>query len=166
MKTPREVLLNRHQAVVPKLDALRRKVTERLSTEREEIREDGTCTRLRARMEERAGGGWPARVAPRHGPWRWLTVPWRELIWPCRRIWAGLAAVWIIVLAVNLSLGDRSSAVAHQASAPSPEMMLAFWRQEQFLAELIEPRPPRPAAPPKPALPQPRSQGRAAFPSA
>ena len=136
MKTPREILLERHQAVVPKLNAIRRKL---LNSE--------------------------LRANPPPHLWlsRWLVVPWRELVWPCRGIWAGLAAVWFVILAVNISLRDHSPTVATKSSEPSPEMILAFWRQEQSLIELIEPHRPRVAAPPKPALPRPRSQRRTEF---
>jgi len=136
MKTPREVLLEKHQTVVPKLDRIRRKVLAR------ELR---------------------ARTSPHAWLSGWLAVPWRELIWPCRRIWAGLAMVWLVIFAVNHSLRDHSPTVATKALEPSPELILAFWRQEQLLAELIEPHPPRVVVPRKPALPQPRRQRRTEF---
>jgi len=136
MKTPREILLEQHQTVVPKLDGIRRKVLNR------ELR---------------------ARRSPH--PWlsRWLAVPWRELVWPYRHIWASLAMVWIVILAVNLSLRDHAPAIASKSGEPSPELILAFWRQELLLTELIEPRPSRAVAARKPALPQPRSQRRTEF---
>jgi anti-sigma factor RsiW len=94
---------------------------------------------------------------------------WRQLIWPSRRIWAGLAAVWILLLAANFSLRDRSPAGA-MASA-SPEMIMAWQQQERLLAELIGPNEPRATAPaersasppdrPKPSLP--RSSGERLF---
>ena len=87
-------------------------------------------------------------------------VPWHELIWPCRHIWAGLAVVWLGILAANISLGDYSLTAATRPSEPSPEMILAYWRQERLLAELVEPHPPRVVASPKLALPQPRSERR------
>jgi hypothetical protein len=136
MKTPREVLLERRQTALPRLNAIRRRV---LTNE------------LRAKT-------------PPY-PWilRCLSVPWRELIWPCRRIWAGLAVAWLGILAVNSSLDDHSRTIATRSSEVSPEMVLAFWRQERLLAELIEPHPLSVAPPPKPALPQPRSQRRTEF---
>ena len=136
MKTPREVLLEHHQAAVPRLDALRREVL---------------------------GGGALVAAAPRPTTPGWFALAWRELIWPCRGIWAGLAAVWILLLAANLSWTDRPTAIARRAPEPSAEVLLAFWRQERSLAELIEPHPPRLAVPAKAALPRPRSQGSTEF---
>jgi len=134
MKTPREILLKRHQAVEPKLDAIRNNV----------VREG----RRAAVPEFRVAGT--------------ATLPmsiWRELIFPCRRIWAGLAAVWIVILAVNLSMRDHSPAVAMK-SPPTSEMIMAWRQQQQLLTELIGPNETRAAAPPKPFAPQPRSEGR------
>jgi hypothetical protein len=136
MKTPREVLLERHQTVLPRLNAIRQRV---LTSE------------LRA------------STPPRPWPLRCLSLPWRELIWPCRRIWAGLSVAWLVILAANIWPSDHSRTVATRSSEPSPEMMLAFWRQERLLAELIEPHPLRVLPPPKPALPAPRSQRRTEF---
>ena len=136
MKKPREVLLEHHQTAIPKLNAIRRRV---LSTEL------------------------PANPPPHPWPLRCLSVPWRELIWPCRRIWAGLAVAWLVILAASISLGDNSRTVAKRPSEPSPEMILAYWRQERLLADLIEPHPRLVVAPPKPALPKPRSERRTEF---
>jgi anti-sigma factor RsiW len=85
---------------------------------------------------------------------------WHDVIWPCRRIWAGLAAVWVVILAVNLSMRDNSQTMAMKSSPPSPEMIMAFQQQERLLAELIGPNETRNAEPPKLSLPQPRSQRR------
>src|ERR1035441_7327872 len=71
-----------------------------------------------------------------------------------RHIWAGLSVAWLVILATNIWPSDHSRTVATRSSEPSPEMMLAFWRQERLLAELIEPHPLRVLPPPKPALPK------------
>jgi len=134
MKTLREILLKRHQAVEPKLDAIRNNI----------VREG----RRAAVPEFRVIGT--------------VTLPvsiWRELIFPCRRIWAGLAAVWIVILTVNFSMRDHSPTVATK-SAPTAEMIMAWRQQERLLAELIGPDETRTAAPPKPFAPQPRSEQR------
>ena len=41
-----------------------------------------------------------------------VRLSFRELIWPCRRIWMGLAAVWVIILAVNFSAHDAELVAA------------------------------------------------------
>ena len=82
---------------------------------------------------------------------------WQQLILPSRRIWAGLAAVWVLLLGANVSLhGGPQTAVAK--SAPTSEMILSFRQQEKILAELIGPNELRATAAPKPFSPQPRSE--------
>jgi len=83
---------------------------------------------------------------------------WQQLIWPSRGIWAGLAAIWILLLVANVSMRDRSPASV-MASA-SPEMILSFRQQEKMLAELIGQSEPHVAAPPKQFSPQPSSRRR------
>ena len=81
---------------------------------------------------------------------------WRQLIWPSRRIWAGLAAVWVLLLAANVSLhGGPQTAVAK--SVPTAEMISSFRQQERILAELIGQNELRATAAPKSFSPQPRS---------
>ena len=135
MKTPREILLGRHQAVVPKLDAIRRESVGQASS------------LLQNRKSET--GRMPV-----------LLLLWRELILPSRRIWTGLAAVWILIFVFNFSQRDPSERMARKSPPPSPEMILTFPQQERLLAELIGPNETQAAEPPKPFLPQPRSEGR------
>jgi hypothetical protein len=140
MKTPREILLERHQTAAPKLDAIRREV---LSAEF--VREGRRVAVPKFRVADTA------------------TLPlliWRELISPCRRIWTGLATIWILIFVVNFSQRDPSELMAKKLPPPSLEMILAFRQQQQLLAELVGPNETRAAAPPKPLLPQPRSEGR------
>jgi hypothetical protein len=83
---------------------------------------------------------------------------WLELVWPCRRIWAGLAAVWILIFVFNFSQRDPAEMLARKSSPPSPEMILVFRQQEKLLAELIGPNEPRVAEKPKVFLPRPSSE--------
>jgi hypothetical protein len=138
MKTPRELLRERHQAAVPKLDAIRHEVVNA------EFREGRRAAVPKSRVAGTA------------------TLPfllWRELILPSRRIWAGLATVWLLIFAVNLSMRDPSQMAAAK-SAPSPQMMLTFRQQQRLLTELIGPDETTAARPATPFLPQPRSKGR------
>lgn len=134
MKTPRDILLERHRAADPKLDAIRREVV----------------------WEGRRAAVPKFRVADT------ATLPvliWRELIIPSRRIWAGLAATWILIFVFNFAQRDPAELMARKTPPPSPEMILTFRQQERLLAELIGPNEPQAVAPPKPFLPQPRSEG-------
>ncbi len=85
----------------------------------------------------------------------------RQWLWPCPQAWAALAAVWVLLLAVNFSTRDRSA--TNTASANALPVMPYAWREQQkFLAELFPPEPiapPRPRVQPTPALPAtPRSE--------
>jgi hypothetical protein len=138
MKTPRDILFTRHQNAVPKLDAIRREVLGA-----EFVREGRRAAVPKFRVADMA------------------TLPlliWRELFWPCRRIWTGLAAIWILIFAVNLSQRDKSEMMASKTPLPSPDMILAFWQQEKLLAELIGQNEMRVAEPPKTFSPRPSSE--------
>jgi hypothetical protein len=143
MKTPREILLERHRNAAQKLDVIRSEVVSA------ELKGVGRASRPSPfeRITKTETGATPV-----------LQLLWRELILPSRRIWAGLAAVWVLLLAANVSLRDRS-AVGTVASAP-PQMMLSFQQQERLLTELIGPDETSAAEPATPFLPLPRSEGR------
>jgi hypothetical protein len=140
MKTPREILLKRHQAAAPKLDAIRQSVVAAVCDRRPAMNDA-----LERRSQTAATKIWH--------------VLWRELVFPSRRIWAGLAVIWLVLAAVNLTQRDHSP-VAVMASTP-PQMILSFRQQERLLTELLGPNnDARAAEPATPLLPQPRSEGR------
>ena len=115
MKTPREILLARHRAVEPRLDAIRREV-------------------LAEKVTPACAGGSGALAAV----WlNWPVVLWRELVWPCRRTWATLAAVWIALLIFNVSQRDKAELAALKLPPPSAKAIMAWRQQEKLLAELI-----------------------------
>ena len=85
--------------------------------------------------------------------WR---IAWRELIWPSRLAWTGMAALWVVMLAVNGRLSDHRMIQAG-ARAPSAQEMLQAWEeQNRVLAELTQAAHVAPVAPS--ALPPPRSE--------
>ena len=64
------------------------------------------------------------------------------LLWPDCRAWAGLAAVWVVICAMNFtSSDDTASTTARRVTPPSPEMRQMLRAQEQLLAELVEETP-------------------------
>lgn len=91
---------------------------------------------------------YPSRV-----PW------WRELLWPCPQAWAGLAAVWVVILALNASSSDGPPVLAAKPQPPPPEIRVALREQRRLLAELIGPAPVQ-VEPPEKTLPRPRGEGR------
>ncbi len=80
MKTPREIILESHRAVEPRLDRLRETV-------------------LAAELATALSG---PKVRPQSAG-NILQKLWLELIWPSRRAWAGLSAVWVVLGVVYLS---------------------------------------------------------------
>src|ERR1700722_16739041 len=62
-----------------------------------------------------------------------------SLLWPCPKAWAGLAAVWLVILAVNYANEDKSEILEAKSPPPSPQMMMALQEQRRMLARLIEP---------------------------
>jgi hypothetical protein len=139
MKTPREILLEHHQAAEPRLDDIRRTVVG-------ELNNNGT--------KEQSSAAFFVTLLLRCSNKIWL-----ELIQPSRRIWAGIATVWVGIFIVNFSIRDNSSAMAMKSSA-SPGIMMSVQQQERLLAELTEMGETRAAEPPKKSAPQPRSERR------
>jgi hypothetical protein len=137
MKTPREVLFERHWAARPKLDAIRQKIVGELNN--------------KETKEQRF---------PK-GAVFWLldcsNTLWRELIFPSRRIWVGLAAVWILIFIANVSMRDQAGTAMAKASAPA-EMAATFQQQQELLAQLIGPDEPVVVEPQKKYVPRPSSQ--------
>ena len=128
MKTPRDFLLDRHQPVEAKLDALRRQV-------------------LRAELDG----------APRSAPAPWPVVWWQQLVRPCRGVWVGLAAAWVVIVALQaLSGGPAPAREVRHASAPPPEIMALLQEQRRLRVELLGPAPLEQAATPARSWP-PRS---------
>jgi hypothetical protein len=135
MKTPREILLGRYQAAAPKLDTIRREMVAKIN-----------------HQGAKAQSGRVSLVAWYLGGLRTI---WRELIFPSRRIWAGLAAIWVLLLVVNFSMSDHAEIPMAKASAPTE--MMTFQQQQELLAQLMGPDEPIVAEPQKKYVPRPSS---------
>jgi hypothetical protein len=138
MKTPREILLARHDSAGPRLDAIRRAVVGELNNQETK--------------EQRGAGGF--------GAWclGCLSAPWRELILPSRCIWTGLAAVWALILVVNVSLRDNVSSVTGQPVHSSPVMM-SWQTQQRLMNEVLADRVAPPDTDrPRNVAPKPRTE--------
>jgi hypothetical protein len=132
MKTPREVLFARHQAAMPKLDAICRKVVAR------------ECAGI---GREKAGGSAS-----------FLAQFWLEVVWPCRRFWTALAAVWVLVIIVNLSQRDDSQALIAESHRTAEIMMMVRNQEELLNSSLPDRSEPLEAARPRNGAPKPRSE--------
>jgi hypothetical protein len=80
------------------------------------------------------------------------------ILWPHPKAWAGLAAVWILILAVDVSARDKSPVMAEKFASPLPETIVELKKQQRMLAELIGPRDEHDADRSKSFVPQPRSE--------
>ena len=110
------------------------------------------------------GGCKPPAQFSGSSPISYLPSPaplWREWLWPCPQAWAALAAVWVLLFALNLATRDQTTPSTASATA-LPVMPYAWREQQKLLAELFPPEPvapPRPRAQPAPVLPTaPRSE--------
>jgi hypothetical protein len=118
MKTPRDILFAHHQAAAPKLDAIRREVVTKLNNQ--ETKQQSRPVFL---------------VASFLGC---LNTLWRELVLPSRRTWAGLAGVWLVLLAINLVQHEPVPA-GKTTTAPT---MMSFREQQRLMNELFADRSP------------------------
>jgi anti-sigma factor RsiW len=84
-----------------------------------------------------------------------LMAAWRRSRWA----WAGLGAVWLVILVLNGSAQESDARVAAGQGAPSLSEMRFAWKQKQLLmADLAVTSEPAPAAKPAAAPSRPRSQ--------
>ena len=142
MKTLREVLLEKHQAVEPKLDAIREQVTAGLAA--------GT-TDAPARAKE-MGRSWQPDAST-------FQTSWRRFLWSLRWHLAGLSAVWLAVLFLNLDHTPDPMQGVTRRDAPSPRQLVAALRENQRqLRELIATPASEPAPEPPKLTPSPRSE--------
>lgn len=136
MKTPREILLLRHQAASPKLDAIRRDVVGKLNNQGTKEQSFPACL-----------------VSSLLGC---LNKLWQELFLPSRRTWAGLAGVWLVLLAINLAQHEPSPA----GKVTSASAMMSFREQQRLMNELFADRslPVAEADRPRTYSPKPRTE--------
>lgn len=91
----------------------------------------------------------------------WLSTLNHQLstvFWPHPQAWAGLAAVWVFIFAVNFSMRDTSPRVVEKSAPPSPEVIVELKKQQRMFAELMGPAQPVDADRQKIFTPKPRSE--------
>jgi hypothetical protein len=142
MKTPREILLERHRQAEPLLDEIRRKVLVVAASSSAAVPE--------------------TRRDPGRLIWLALKQAWMELIWPSRRVWAGMVVLWLVVGAVNLQMNTPVQGVPAAQSAPVRELAQGLEEQRQLLSELLQTPKTLTAEPPRPN-PRPRSERQLTF---
>jgi hypothetical protein len=138
MKTPREILFARHQTAAPRLDAIRREAVDELNNQDAK----------------------PRSYLFRFAPLRLCcsNIFWQELVWPCRRTWTGLAAVWVLLFIVNFSQRDNESSITGK-SVRSGEVIMSVQAQQRWMNELLADRSAPPEADrPRNFTPKPRTE--------
>ena len=80
------------------------------------------------------------------------------LFWPHPKAWAGLAAVWIAIIALNFSARDTAPVLAEKSTSPSPEVMVELKKQQRMFAELVGSREPLDVDRPRIFVPKPRGE--------
>jgi len=78
-----------------------------------------------------------------------------DLLWPCPQAWAGLAAVWVVILIMNFP-GGKTEVARSKPVPSSPEVLMALREHRRLLVELIES--PMPVEPPRTFVPRRRSE--------
>lgn len=110
MKSPREILLHKHRAATPRLDALRHAALRPLNNK--------------------------ADTKERREPRRLLPLLWRELIQPCRGVWTGLAAAWVVIICFQFT-AQESDSDTFRTVQTTPEVIMAAREQRRLLSEMI-----------------------------
>lgn len=108
MKTPRELILERHQSAEARLKSIR--------------------------AEDLA-----AYAKPDRDLWSAPVRFWQEALWPWRRVWIGIAATWVFILAFSLADGESPRAVTAKPSRPDPEALAVLQEQKELLTQLLGP---------------------------
>jgi hypothetical protein len=108
MKTPREILLQRHQSVTPRLDAIRRDVV----------------ADVKAPVDHEAARPTTARIL-------------REFLLPLRWHLAGMSTLWLLAALLSIDRASTAPQTA-QASSSSPQVLAsALFENRRQVAEMI-----------------------------
>jgi hypothetical protein len=105
-----------------------------------------------------AGRPRPSTLAPRPVSW------WRELLWPSPVAWAGAAATWALILALNTAASPEaeSAAAPRFVAPPAAAVQMALAERRVLMTSLFEPLSTQPKNPPQePIRPRPQSARRA-----
>src|ERR1035437_5417973 len=118
MKTPRELILERHQSAEAKLKAIR-------------AEDLAACAR---------SAGQPSRQRPPAFDLSTAAVRfWQEAVWPWRRAWIGMAAIWLVILAFGLAARETPRIASTKPPRPDPEVLAVLQEQKQLLTQLLGP---------------------------
>ena len=87
--------------------------------------------------------------AVRPAPRPWFAAIRQQVsafFWPHPKAWAGLAAIWVLIFLLHLSVGDEAAPrTVAQSAPPSPEAVVELRQQQKLFAELVGSTEPRAA---------------------
>lgn len=136
MKTPRELILEKHRGIESKLAQIRPEDLAALA-------------QAEAMREARP-------VRPGFSLLDAACEFWQEAVWPWRRAWLGMAALWLVMLLAFAATDDAPRMARSKSRPPSPEVLAVLREQKQLMSQLCEPA--ASARPAEPRLPGRRSE--------
>ncbi len=82
-----------------------------------------------------------------------LRSTWRDWLWPSPVAWAGLAAAWVAIIALNLAAGAPAFTGNPPLARGSLASFGAYWAvQQRMMTELLDTPAVEPAEPPRRAV--------------
>ncbi len=150
MKSPRAIILEKHRAVEARLENIR---AEDLAAYAR-VLEPGDFCPPEVQKERR-----PAKIT--HGWQVWAVLRtgisalrrkrvlaalfeefWLQSLWPWRRVWLGMSAVWLVILAINLPTEESGKRIRAEMRKPNAEVIMSLREQKQLMVQLLEPATP------------------------
>lgn len=99
-------------------------------------------------------------LPPEQAGERLVAAWWREWLWPCPEAWAGIAALWMVILGLNATTPSQEQLTAQKAaSSPSVQAAPLLAEQRRELARLLESPADLPPVRKPLTAPGPRSEG-------
>jgi hypothetical protein len=116
MKTPRELILERHQSAEAKLKA---------------IRAEDLAACARSATQE-------GRQRPPAFDFATAAVRfWQQTFWPWRRAWIGMAAIWVFILGFSLGARETPRIASTKPTRPDAVALAVLQEQKQLLTQLL-----------------------------
>jgi hypothetical protein len=118
MKTPRELILERHQSAEAKLKAIR-------------AEDLAACTRSAGQVTRERLFAFDLMSAVRR--------IWQETFWPWRRAWIGMAAIWVCILGFSMGIRETPRIASTKPPQPDAVAVALLQEQKQLLTQLLGP---------------------------
>ena|ERR1035441_3377993 len=116
MKTPRELILERHQSAEAKLKAIR-------------AEDLAACTRSAGQVTRERLFAFDLMSAVRR--------IWQETFWPWRRAWIGMAAIWVCILGFSMGIRETPRIASTKPPQPDAVAVALLQEQKQLLSQLL-----------------------------